>query len=137
MLKEKLAIKVWRRADCIEKIMDSKRMKITAKKLRLYGACEPQIKIFERLFPKGCASNDKKAQEIRERAGLDTWWTAQKFRLSGEYHVYYSSGRIMIKCNYDDGKLDGEYVFYYESGQIKEKCNYKDGRLEGCDLEEV
>ena len=50
---------------------------------------------------------------------------------TGKVNIYYESGEIKIKGNYENGVMNGESIIYYESGQVKSRQNYKDGLENG------
>ena len=49
----------------------------------------------------------------------------------GESVFYDDAGRVTMKSLYHDGKLNGEGTFFDENGKIIRKENYKDGQLHG------
>jgi antitoxin component YwqK of YwqJK toxin-antitoxin module len=50
----------------------------------------------------------------------------------GEFEWYYSSGKIMAKCNYNLGKLNGKCQGWYDvNSQLKFEENYRFGSLFG------
>jgi len=49
----------------------------------------------------------------------------------GEHIDYYTSGEILCKYWYLDGKLNGVYIEYYLSGEVEFNCNFKDGKYHG------
>jgi hypothetical protein len=51
--------------------------------------------------------------------------------LQGESYTYNEKGEIILKCNYNDGKLDGKLFRYFDDGKLKEVQNLKNGIYEG------
>lgn len=56
----------------------------------------------------------------------------EKGKLVGERILYYPSGKIYAKMNYNkESQLDGPADYFYENGKIRDKVIYKNGLREG------
>ena len=53
---------------------------------------------------------------------------------SGEFVLYYESGKVRYEEKYVNGKKEGISVFYDKSGQVRYKENYADGKREGKEV---
>lgn len=93
--------------------------------------------VFEASFINGKKSGPMKLYGSRSSEGIQPW---QLF-FSGNYlkgvphglfEWYYTSGKIMAKCNYINGQLNGKCQGWYEeNGQLKFEENYQLGRIFG------
>ena len=53
---------------------------------------------------------------------------------SGEFVLYYESGKVRYEENYVNGRRKGKSVFYDESGKVRYEENYVDGKREGKEV---
>ena len=62
---------------------------------------------------------------------LIAYFTYKRDLKDGEYNVYTSKKKLLVKGNYKNGKRNGEIINYYSDGTIKNQFNEIDDIMDG------
>ncbi len=74
-------------------------MRITAKKLRAKGACEPDIEAFEKQWPKGCNVTRENCRIAFRASKMSVMWAAENLLSEGDFQsVINASGIACGEC---------------------------------------
>jgi antitoxin component YwqK of YwqJK toxin-antitoxin module len=110
-------------------------MKITAEMIESKGYWSKQeTELCKKVFPYGfdtLIDMDKAA-----KAGLDVFWIAEKFKLSGIFKIYFQehygdisrNGSLACEYSYINGKLHGICRGYYDNGTLLYERGYNNGK---------
>jgi len=116
-------------------------MKITIKSLKLLHAYEPQVALFEQLYPDGVELPDsgQERQTVLDNAardGLNVQWWLQRTNGTGTGRQWYN-GQLIRESHHHDGHYqdpaDGTAALrsWYHDGQLADESHYPDGQPNG------